>query len=87
LRSALCSSLILLLLFPCVALADTHAAASAAYDDVNTAIDSSSAGDTVVIPGEAKTWTTYVTIPDSKTITLRGSATIGGSGTLTLTSP
>lgn len=64
--------LFLLLLLPNPCLAATHNAASCSNSDINSAISSSSSGDTVNVPAGNCTWNGTVTIPTDKTIALIG---------------
>jgi len=83
--------IIALLLMPCAAWGDTHAAASAAYDDVNTAIGLSETGDTVTVPAGDAEWTAANKVTADKAITLKGAGigstniTLSGAGALTVT--
>ena len=56
--------------------ANTIAAASCSSSDVQTAINSASSGDTVTVPSGACTWSTQVTIPSTKGITLSASGSV-----------
>jgi hypothetical protein len=59
-------------------------AASCSSSDVQAAINSASAGDTVNIPGGTCTWSSAVTIPATKGLTLNGGGTTTITGTMTL---
>lgn len=66
---------LLLILIPATSLADTHNAASCSSADVTTAITAAASGDIVTIPPRdcsGTPWTTGVTIPSGKNITIQG---------------
>jgi len=77
---------LLLILIPATSFADTHNAASCSSADVASAITASATGDIVTIPpGDCSgtPWTTGVTIPSGKNITIQGAGytnTIIGHG-------
>ena len=52
--------------------AATINAATCSLADVQSAVNSAVTGDTVKVPAGSSTWTTYVTIPNDKKITLQG---------------
>jgi len=80
---------ILSALFVTAARAKTVNAASCSQSDVQAAINSTSSGDTVVVPGGACTWNSKVTVSSSQQITLNGQGTTtinwGSSGGLSVT--
>lgn len=73
--------------------AATINAASCSSAHINTAISSAATGDTVVVPSGSCTWTSHVTIPASKAITLQGAGigqtniTAGGNAIIIYTVP
>lgn len=72
-------ALLLSVLFGARAHATTTTAASCSASDVQTAINNAGTGDIVTVPGGSCTWTSSVSIPSSKGITLNG----GGNTTIT----
>jgi hypothetical protein len=72
--------IIISMLIPVVAWADTHMAASCSYSDVSAACSAASAGDTVAVPSGSCTWSSGLTITNA--ITLQGA----GSGSTVITS-
>ena len=68
------------LLFPGFASADTHAAATCAEADVETAIAAASTGDTVIVPAGSCTWSSIAIT--GKALTLQGAGV--GSSIITL---
>lgn len=58
------------------ALANTVAASSCSASDVQAAINSANSGDTVTVPSGSCTWSTQVTIPNTKGITLKAIGTV-----------
>ena len=80
-------ALIIFILLSCSnAFAATINAASCSNGDIQSAIDSSSTGDTVAVPQCTETtWTGGVLIPSSKAITLQGAGYIDGNGNYSAT--
>jgi hypothetical protein len=72
-KQALGAFLIIIGLFAAVAAsATTIAAASSSRNHVQSAIDSAATGDIVVVPTGSSVWTSEVSIPNGKRITLKG---------------
>jgi hypothetical protein len=66
------------------AYANTITAASCSSSNVQSAINSAYTGDTVLVPGGSCTWSTTVSIPSSKAITVSGGGKTSIAGTLDL---
>ncbi len=65
--------------------ANTITASSCSSSDVQNAINSASTGDTVVVPGGSCNWSSGVSIPSSKAITVNGGGNTTISGGISLT--
>ena len=77
--SAFCWALSFLFLTPSLSKAATVSVASCNQTDVQNSINTAQNGDTVLVPGGTCAWTSSVTIPSTKGITLDGNrATVNG---------
>lgn len=57
----------------CTGASPTRYAASAALNDVNSCITAASSGDTILVPAGSATWTTAITLPSTKDLSIVGS--------------